>query len=97
MILPRVAAAFEPEDINIVVAVLAGVAAPVIAIVIPLIEKDPVGEMNGVILALLTVTEDVVDKSELPIILPTEAVVWALVNEPLTTLVTNNVSPPFAK
>ena len=55
--MPIEAEAFEPEGTNIVVAVLAGKVLPVTAIVIPLIEKEPVGLIRGVILALLTVTD----------------------------------------
>ena len=44
---------------------LAGGTLPVIAIVIPLIEKEPVGLTRGVILALLTVTDAPVVKPPL--------------------------------
>ena len=87
-----VVAGVEPEATNIVVAVFAGVVLPVTAIIIPLIEKEPVGWIKGAKLALLTVTEAVVAKFPLTI-----GVEVASENVPETTLATNIVSPPLLK
>jgi hypothetical protein len=53
-------AGVDPEATKRVVGVFAGGVLPVTAMLIPLIEKDPVGVINGAKLALLIVSEAVV-------------------------------------